>query len=253
MKIHIKNNLAIKKMQETGRRLFLSMEEIKAKIFFGMTTYELDQEIGKIFKKNQLISCAYGYKGFPGYSCLSINNEVIHGVPSKKVFIKEKDLLKIDICASYSGYCADMARIVNLGSEISQNKLIIDIATEALNAGISMAKVNNFIGDISNAIQSVLVFHGCDIVKDFSGHGIGKSMHESPEVPNFGEKKIGIKLKHGMAIAIEPMFFIEKAVIKISEDKWTVYSDNNILAGHIEDTVIITDQEPIITTRYNFL
>jgi methionyl aminopeptidase len=244
----IKNKKAQEAMIETGKRLSDVFERIKLKVQEGISTLELDKNIAILLNNMQLKSCAYGYKGFKGYSCISRNHEVIHGLPVEDSIISNGDLLKIDICASYGGYCADMARMVSIGRS-DENEILIKNARRALDIGIEQAKVGNYVGDIGFSIENFLKDYDYDIIRDFCGHGIGKKMHEEPNVANYGKPKTGMKLCHGMAIAIEPMFFNKKTNQTISKDKWTVCGEVGTLGIHIEDTVIITDQGPCVITK----
>jgi methionyl aminopeptidase len=194
-------------------------------------------------------SACKNYRGFSGYSCISINDELVHGVPNDRI-VNEFDLVKIDICAYYNGFCADAARSFAFFENNSLFFSMRQCAQESLDAGIVKMIPGNRIGDISANIENVILKYGYSVVKDFAGHGIGKKMHEDPEVPNYGKVGSGQKLYIGMALAIEPMFcqYSEEIVID-SKDNWTAKTKDLGIAMHIEDTVILDENETIITTR----
>ena len=249
--IIIKNKLAISKMQEAGKRLASLFLALPSVVRVGVTTQMIDDWIAGKLQECQMVSKTKGYCGYKHVSCISINDEVVHGVPTKKRVLKDGDLAKIDICASYDGYCADMARPFFVGESSSvQVVKLVEVAKQALDNGITQATVNNRLYDISAAIQAEIEKHGFGVVRDFAGHGIGKSMHEQPTVPNYGVLGKGIRLQHGMALAIEPMITAGSYQVRIDKsDGWTVRTVDGQLAAHVEDTVIILDDGPCITTR----
>jgi methionyl aminopeptidase len=247
----IKNNKSILKMKEAGKRLSEVFSNIKNENLIDKSTLEIDLLIKSILDKNQLISKAYGYKGFPGYSCLSINDELVHGIPNNKKIIKEGDLLKIDICASHAGYCADMARMYYIG-KIEENiviKKMFDCWNLIFDKILETMKIGNKIWNISLEIEKIIKKNGFSVVKDFCGHGIGKSMHEEPMVPNFFETKNTSQIFYGMALAIEPMFCEKNSELKIDADGWTAKTKDGSLAAHFEDTFIIDNNGVFVTTN----
>lgn len=247
--IKIKNKKAFESMKETGKRLSSVFEQISKINFFGMTTLELDKKIYELLEKKQLISQAKGYKGFSGYSCLSLNDELVHGVPSNNKIIKEEDLIKVDICASFSGYCADMARMYTGNNENKIYKNILNCAENCMKIAFDQVFDGNFLGNLGHEIEKEILKNNFSVVKDFCGHGIGKKMHESPEVLNWGEKNTGIKIRYGMAFAIEPMFCEKKSDLFICDDGWTAKTVDGGVSAHIEDTFLVTENGPVITTR----
>ena len=249
--INIKSKKAIECMIETGKRLSEIYNKFENFNFTGKTTKEIDIFIFNFLEKNNLVSKAKDYKGFLGYSCISLNNELVHGVPSEKKIISENDLLKIDICASYKGYCADMARMYTTNKENIVHKNFIEKSELFMKVAFLEIYEDNFLGNLGNAIKNEIEKNGFSLVKDFCGHGIGKNMHEDPEILNWGEKNKGIKIKYGMAFAVEPMFCEKKSDLYIDKDGWTAITLDGGLAGHIEDTVIVGNNGPIITTRIN--
>jgi len=196
-----------------------------------------------------MVSQSKGYMGYKHASCISLNDEVVHGVPSSKRLLKDGDLVKVDVCASLDGYCADMARMFVVGKPSQQVSHFINVARQALDKGIAQAKAGNRLSDISAAIQAEVEKHGFSVVRDFAGHGIGKTMHEDPEVLNFGKPGKGPLLRPGMTLAIEPMITMGTYDVYVTDDGWTVKTMDKSLAAHVEDTVAITQNEPLVLTR----
>ncbi len=249
----IKNNKEIELMKDAGKRLSDIFLQIDFKHLVGKSTQEIDIFLRDKLIKNKLESQSYGYNGFKGYSCLSLNSQLVHGVPKEEVFVKESDIIKIDICAKYNGYCADMARMYADFSLNTVYKKMNECAERSLQVAFNNAINGSTVGTIGSVIEGEILSYGFSVVVDFCGHGIGKLMHEDPEVPNFGKKGKGQRLYNGMAIAIEPMFCQYKADLFIDDfDGWTVSTIDGGISAHIEDTVIICDDLPIVTTRLLF-
>jgi len=239
-------------MFTAGQLLAGIIEMVSANIKPGVSTLDLDGFIEDQLRKNGLVSEMKGYVGsYKHVSCISLNDEVVHGIPSKTKVLKEGDLVKIDVCASWRGYCADMARCFVVGSVDETIMRFLDVAQSALNKGIEKAYAGNHLSDISAAIQAEVERHGYGVVRDFAGHGIGKKMHESPEILNFGKPGQGIILRPGMAFALEPMITMGSYKVYVMNDGWTVKTVDASLAAHVEDTVVVTDGEPYIVTRAN--
>lgn len=248
--IVIKNRLAQEKMARTGQILAEMFELIKDEIIPGKSTLEIDKWIDDYQKKNNLKSSSKGYHGYRHSSCISINDVVVHGIPQDSVKILEGDLVKIDVCASHDGFCADMARCFFVGGTVQQEiKDLVSVAQLSLDKGISQAYPGKTIGDISSAIEIEVKKHNYGIVKEFAGHGIGKKMHEDPEILNYGKAGCGPVIRSGMAFAIEPMITLGDRKIFIEQDGWTVRTMDKLAAAHVEDTVIVTDNGPRIITR----
>lgn len=249
--ITIKNKFAIEKMYTAGQHLANLFDQIETLIKPGVSTLFLDDYIEVFLKAKGMISETKGYAGYKHVSCISINDELVHGIPAAHKILKEGDLVKVDICASFKGYCADMARpfIVTLDHTGLLTEMI-EVSKLSLDAGISNAIVGNRLYDISAAIGATLQRHGYGIVRDFVGHGIGRSMHEEPDVPNYGTAGTGPKLVAGMAFAIEPMFTEKGYAVFVDSDKWTVKTKDKGIAMHREDTVVITQGQPLIITRH---
>lgn len=248
--ITIKNKQAILKMDKAGSLLSDVFNELTTVIKPGMSTLELDTWVDQYLKKIGLVSQCKGYMGYKHVSCISVNDEVVHGVPSDAKQLQEGDLVKVDICASWKGYCADAARCYFVGAT-KQEKAVtfVEVAKQSLDAGIAQALPGNRLSDISAAIQAVVEKNGYGVVRDFAGHGIGKRMHEEPEVLNYGQPGKGPVLQPGMTLAIEPMITMGGYHVYVTNDGWTVKTKDKSLAAHVEDTILITQDKPRILTR----
>lgn len=249
--ITIKNKSSIAKMEQAGTFLQQVFEAVKPLVRPGVSTLEIDAAIAHGLKKYNLVSKSMGYKGYKHVSCISVNDEVVHGVPRKTVTLKEGDLVTVDVCASWNGYCADMARTYFVGHVSETAKKMVLVAQNALDRGIAAAIAGNRLGDISAAIQKEVESNGFAVVRDFAGHGIGKSMHEDPEILNYGKPGVGPLLRPGMTFALEPMITAGTYKVYITQDGWTVRTADKSLAAHVEDTIVITDGAPRILTRSN--
>jgi len=247
--ITIKTCDAITKMRTAGNLLAHMFEMLKLKIVSGITTLDIDSLIENYITKNGLVSSSKGYMGYKHSSCISVNDEVVHGVPSSKNKIKDGDLVKVDVCASYKGYCADMARCFFMKDVSSEVIELVTAAQLALDKGIDKARDGNRLSDISHAIETEINHYGYGIVREFAGHGIGSKMHEDPEILNYGSPGRGPVIKVGMAFAIEPMITLGKHAILIEKDGWTVRTVDGKYAAHVEDTVIVMEDGPMIITR----
>ena len=251
MSMVIKGKDAIFKMKTAGKLLAEMFEIIQEVIQPGTTTLMIDQWIAGQLKKNNLVSQSKGYMGYQHVSCISVNQVVVHGIPSNQIILQKGDLVKVDVCAAWKGYCADMARayLVEVTEPSAEMKRFVETAKQALQAGIDQAFEGNRLFDISYAIQQVTEQQGYGIVRDFAGHGIGKKMHEEPDVPNFGKKGTGMILRAGMTFAIEPMITMGHYDVFVMKDGWTVQTKDQSLAMHVEDTILITQNGPEVLTR----
>lgn len=248
--IIIKNKAAIQKMAQAGKLLHEIFESIPTIIKPGVSTLFIDSWIEKQMVLKSLAPKCKGYHGYKHASCISVNDEVVHGVPSEKKILAEGDLIKVDVVASWQGYCADMARSYFVGGKASDHaRKMVEVAYSALDKGIEMARPGNHLSDISAAIQAEVERHGFGVVRDFAGHGIGKQMHEDPEIVNYGRAGQGPVLRPGMTFALEPMITMGKYDVYVTEDGWTVKTFDKSLAAHVEDTIVITDNKPLIITR----
>jgi methionyl aminopeptidase len=246
----VKTIQALEKMREAGKLLASIFENVPSKIEVGISTATLDRWIEQELVKRKLVSQSKGYKGYRHVSCISVNNVVVHGVPSESVILQEGDLVKVDVCAAWQGYCADMARCFFVGGKADEKaQHLVAISYQALDKGIAQAVEGNRLFDISAAIQTHVEKFDYGIVRDFAGHGIGKNMHESPDVPNFGTAGTGMRLKVGMTFAIEPMVTQGSYEVYIDSDRWTVKTKDGKLAAHVEDTIAVGEHGPEILTR----
>lgn len=250
MSISLKNKQAVQKMAEAGARLAQIFDELDRYITTGLTTADIDLFVESHLKDQQLESKMRGYMGYRHVSCVSVNDEVVHGVPNQHKGLSAGDLVKVDVCASWRGYAADMARCFFVDGVIDpEGQKLVENAQMALDKGIEAAVADNTIGDISAAIQEVVQTGGFGVVRDFAGHGIGKRMHEDPEVLNYGVAGSGPRIRVGMAFALEPMTTYGGHQVYVTSDGWTVKTRDKSLAAHVEDTVIVTNDGPRVITR----
>lgn len=247
--IVIKNKVAIRKMEDAGNQLALLFQELAGQVVAGVSTLALEEWIVASLKSRGLHSRTKGYMGYQHASCISINDELVHGIPHKNRILVDGDLVKIDVCASSNDYCADMARSFFVGKPSEKAQRLVSVAQQALEKGIAAARAGNRLGDVSYAIQSEVECHGFGVVRDFAGHGIGRHMHEDPEILNYGEPHQGPVLCAGMTLALEPMITEYDYAVTVAEDGWTVKTLDGGLTAHVEDTVLVTDAEPKVLTR----
>ena len=246
--IQLKNPLQIKEMKEAGRITGEALLVARESIREGMSTYELDKIIRNYIEKQGAKPSFLGYAGFPGSACLSINDEVIHGIPSKKRFLKEGDIVKVDVGAFYKGYHGDAARTIPVGKVSPEAEKLIKVTRDSFFAGVDKLVVGNRLGDVGHAINSLVVANGFSTVKKYIGHGIGHELHESPDVPNYGTEGRGTRLCAGMTLAIEPMVNVGVDSVKELSDGWTVKTADGKLSAHYENTVALTSDGVIIMT-----
>ncbi|MBQ7358006.1 MAG: type I methionyl aminopeptidase [Clostridia bacterium] len=238
--IQLKNSAQLKEMREAGRITGEALLVARDSIREGMSTYELDTIIRKYIEAQGAKPSFLGYGGFPGSACISINDEVIHGIPSKKVFFKDGDIVKIDVGAFKSGFHGDAARTVAVGHASDEAKKLIEVTRNSFFCGVEQFRAGNRLGDIGHAIDSLVVANGFSTVKRYIGHGIGRELHESPDVPNYGTPGRGARLCAGMVLAIEPMVNIGGEAVREMSDGWTVKTADGSLSAHYENTVALT-------------
>ena len=214
----------------------------------GMSTWELDKIIHDFIVSKGAVPSSLGYGGFTGSACISVNAELIHGIPSKKKIIREGDIVSVDVTAEIDGYNGDNAYTFKVGKVPENAEKLLEVTEAALYEGIKMAVPGNRVGDISHAIQTYAESNGFYVVKPYIGHGVGRSLHEDPEVPNFGPAGRGPRLVPGMTIAIEPMINTSTEKVRVLDDKWTVVEANGNMCAHFEHTIAITNGEPLIMT-----
>lgn len=246
--IILKSAKEIDLMKESGKIVARALKLAGEAVAPGVTTEYIDELVGKYLVSQGATSSSLGYGGFPKNCCISVNNEVIHGIPSDKKILKNGDIVSIDICSKFKGFHTDNAYTFPCG-EVSKNAEDLMAATkESLYAGIKAAKVGSRIGDISSAVERYVTSRGYSVVKEFVGHGVGAQLHEDPSVPNYGRAGHGPRLIAGMTIAIEPMINEGTEKVNVSNDDWTVTTADGKLSAHFEKTVAITADGPIIIT-----
>lgn len=253
--VTIKSKKEIEIMKEACNVVALTHKALEENIKPGMTTWELDQIVERTMKNLGAISAEKNYPSgyddvpnFPASSCISINDEVIHGIPSKKRYIKEGDIVSIDLVALKNGFHGDAARTYIVGKTSKEAERLVQVTKQAFFEGIKFAKKGNRIGDISHAIGEYVQSQGYSVVKEFQGHGIGRQMHEDPGIPNYGKAGKGMRLEPGMTLAVEPMVIQGRQDILELDDGWTIITQDGSLAAHYENTILITEKEPEILT-----
>lgn len=244
----LKTGRELKIMREACRISAGALKIAGSAVEPGVTTAEIDRLAEKYIRSQGGIPNFKNYEGYPATACISINNEVIHGIPSEKRKIVEGDIVSIDLGAMFDGYHGDNAATFACGDVSEQAKRLMEVTHDALYKGIGAAKVGGRIGDIGHAVQSYVEANGFSVVRQFVGHGVGTHLHEAPEVPNFGNQGHGIRLMPGMTIAIEPMVNIGKPEVKIMPDGWTTLTKDGSLSAHFEHTIAITPDGPQIMT-----
>ena len=235
-------------MVKAGELAARALEQAGKNAKPGISTWELDMIVRDYIVSHGGSTPCKGYGGFPGHNCFSVNEELIHGIPSKKKILKEGDILSCDIVAELNGFMGDNTKTFAIGRVSDDAQRLMKATEEALYKGIEQAVAGNRVGDISNAVQTHIESCGYAIVRQYIGHGVGREMHEEPEVPNFGTKGRGPRLVPGMTIAIEPMVNTNSPEIRILGDKWTVVTTDGSLSCHFEHTVAITNGEALILT-----
>ena len=238
--IQLKNADQIKIMKEAGRITGEALLVARDHVRPGISTYELDRLVRESIEKAGAKPSFLGYGGFPGSACISINDEVIHGIPSKKRFLEEGDVVKIDVGAFYKGFHGDSARTIAVGRVSDEAQKLIEVTRASFFAGIDQLKVGNRLGDVGAAIDGLVVANGFSTVKRYIGHGIGRELHESPDVPNYGTLGRGTRLCAGLVIAIEPMVNVGTETVRELSDGWTVKTADGSLSAHYENTVALT-------------
>ncbi len=247
--ISIKNEAEIEKMKLAGNISAMALKIAGESITAGMSTYELDKIIHDFIVSKGAKPSFLGYGGFKGSACISINDEVIHGIPSKKTIIRNGDIVSVDVGANINGFHGDNAFTYKVGTVSPAAERLLKVTKECLDLAIKKCIAGNRIGDLGFAIQSHAENNGYGVIRQFIGHGIGKNLHEEPEVPNTGIEGRGVRLAKGMTIAIEPMINEGTYQVKVLPDGWTVKTLDGKLSAHFEHTVLITNSEPIILTQ----
>ncbi len=246
--IKLKTREEIEMMRISNRLVAELLGELRSLVKPGISTGELDAIAEEFILKKGAVPTFKGYAGFPACICTSVNDQVVHGIPGKRV-LKNGDIISIDAGLRFNGYCGDATITVPVGSVSEEAARLIDVTAKALEIGIAQAVPGNRVGDISHAIQVYVENQGCSVVRDFVGHGIGKDMHEDPPVPHFGSPHTGPVLCEGMVITIEPMVNLGRYRLKILEDGWTAVTADGSLSAQFEHTVAITENGPDILSR----
>lgn len=247
MAIIVKSPRQIEFMREAGKITAGARSIARQAIAAGITTAEIDKEVYNFITKSGATPSFLNYGGFPGSACISVNEELIHGIPGKRI-IRNGDIVSVDVGAKIHGFHGDCAGTYPCGEVSEETKRLIEVTRQSFFEGIKYAKAGNRLGDISAAIQEYVERHGYSIVREYVGHGIGANLHEDPSVPNYGTKGRGPRLVKGMTLAIEPMVNMGAAAIRVLDDDWTVVTKDGSLCAHYENTILITDGEPEILT-----
>jgi len=247
--VTIKSKRALGVIREAGVRLAGLFERLGEVVAPGVSTLAIDQFIERELALLSMVSQTKGYRGYRHVSCISVNQVIVHGVPSAQTLLAPGDLVKVDVCASWKGYCADMARGFFVEPRKPVAVKLMQVVEGALQSAIAAAVVAGRLSDISAAIEKTARENNCAVVEEFCGHGIGRRMHEEPEIPNYGFPGRGITLVAGMVFALEPMVTQHKSDVLVLADGWTACTSDGGLAAHVEDTVIVTDNGPEVVTR----
>ena len=235
-------------MRRAGRVVAQAHALVRELVKPGITTWDLNEAVEEFLLKQNAVPAFKGYHGYPASICASVNEVVVHGIPSKRVVLEEGSIVSVDIGAFVDGFCGDSAWTYPVGGVAPEIQKLLTVAEEALFLGIEQAQVGNRLSDISHAVQSHVEAHGFSVVRDFVGHGIGRQMHEAPQIPNFGPPGRGPRLKPGMALAIEPMVNVGGYQVEVLADNWTVVTRDKCWSAHFEHTVAVTDEGPVILT-----
>jgi len=247
MAIIVKSPRQIAFMREAGKITAGARSIARQAIAAGVTTAEIDKEVYHFITRSGATPSFLNYGGFPGSACISVNEELIHGIPGKRV-VRNGDIVSVDVGAKIHGFHGDCAGTYPVGEVSEEAKRLIEVTRQSFFEGIKYAKAGNRLGDISAAIQEYVERHGYSIVREYVGHGIGSDLHEDPSVPNYGKAGRGPRLVKGMTLAVEPMVNVGAAAIRVLDDEWTVVTQDGGLCAHYENTILITDGEPEILT-----
>ena len=246
--IIIKNSEQIALMKQAGRITAEALLVARDMIRPGISTKEIDTKIRTFIEKCGAVPSFLGYGGFPGSACISINEEVIHGIPSDRVILSEGDIVKIDVGARFRGYNGDSARTYPVGKVSDEALRLISVTERSFYEAMKYAKAGCRVGDIGFAVENFVISNGFSVVRDFVGHGVGAQLHEEPEVPNFGRAGRGARLYAGMTLAVEPMVNAGTHDVRVKNDGWTVVTLDDKLSAHYENSIAITESDPIVLT-----
>ena len=246
--IVVKNSGQLALMRQAGRITGDALRVAKECIRPGVSTAYIDQKIRRFIEGCGATPSFLGYNGFPASACISINDQVIHGIPSERTVLREGDIVKVDVGARFRGYHGDSARTFPVGKVSDEALRLISVTEASFFEAIKLAKAGNRVGDIGYAVEQFVISNGFSVVRDFVGHGVGAALHEDPEVPNFGRAGRGARLYAGMTLAIEPMVNVGRADVSIQRDGWTVVTKDGSLSAHYEHSIAITESDPILLT-----
>lgn len=249
MAIIIKSHREIELMKEAGRILAITHEEIRKIIKPGISTYDIDKLGAEVIRSYGCVPSFLNYNGYPASICTSVNDEVVHGIPSKDRILQEGDIISLDAGVIYKGYHSDSARTYPVGQVSEKAERLMKVTKESFFEGLKMCRDGNHVNDISKAVFDYITARGYSAVRDLVGHGVGASLHEAPEVPNFTRPRKGPKLKAGMTIAVEPMINIGTYEVEWLDDDWTVVTADGELSSHYENTILITEGDPVILSQ----
>ena len=247
--IVLKSARELQRMRAAGKILADVKERLKVLVRPGISTHQIDAEVEAFILAQGARSAFKGYRGFPATVCTSINEEVVHGIPSTSRKLRDGDIIGLDLGCIVDDYYADCAITLAVGRIPPRTQELLDVTRESLDKAIVQCRVGNRLGDISHSVQAHCESHGFSVVRAFVGHGIGRALHEEPQVPNFGDPGRGIVLKAGMVLAIEPMVTMGSCEVRVLEDRWTAVTVDGSLAAHFEDTIAITASGPDVLTR----
>ncbi len=247
MPIIIKSDDEIAVMREAGSIVAQTLRRLVEELRPGLVVKELDKLVRKEFDRHNVTPTFLGYHGYPATVCVSVNEEIVHGIPGKRV-IEEGDVVSLDLGCTHKGFVADSALTVIVGKAKNGTQKLVDVTRDSLCAGIAQARAGNKLGAISHAIQTHIESNGFGVVREYVGHGVGRDMHEEPQVPNFGPVDRGPVLKKGMVLALEPMVTVGDWRTRQLEDNWTVVTADGSLSAHFEHTIAITDGDPVVLT-----
>ena len=237
-------------MKEAGRVVGLVFKNLQEAIKPGMSTLEIDAIVEKTMLDNHCTPAEKGYYGYPASACVSVNDTLIHGIPSSRIILREGDIVSVDIVANYKGYMADACRTYKVGTITDRAARLVKVTKDAFFEALKFVHPGAYIGDVSAAVQRYVESHGYNVSRDYTGHGIGTEMHEDPAIPNYGKPGTGVKLEPGMALCIEPMVLEGRKDTRVLGDGWTVKAKDGKLTAHYENTVIVTEDGYEIITMY---
>ena len=248
--IIIKSQQEIDIMRESGKVTGYILAELANMVRPGLSTQEINDFVEGTILKNHMIPSFKGYNGYPASACVSVNEEVVHGIPSSKKILQEGDIVSVDVGSTYKGYVSDAARTYPVGKISAEAQKLITVTEESFFEGLKFCKVGYRLSDISSAIQRKAESEGFSVIRDFVGHGVGRAMHEEPQIPNYGKPGRGPRLAAGMVFAIEPMINQGDYEVEVLQNNWTVVTVDGKLSAHYENTVVITDGEPELLTLF---